>query len=509
MQKHEHKISYSLFRASITKEDLNGELIDKYTIKYPICEIEIYIIDRNGEPYYLVNEPILNDNEGRLYNVILDKLTYIAKPTRNIDPLTYLNDTIELISENLGIKKDINRCKNKLLYFLYRDIFGYERIDVLIRDENVEEISYVNYHSPISIIHRKHSQYEWMKTNIYFFNTEDQDRFIRRLAQLCGKAVSTAYPIVDAISSEGHRIAITFQDEITLPGSTFTIRKFLKEPLTITKIIKYNTISPLMAAYLWLLLEAKGYIMIIGAMASGKTTLLSCLTNLINPNWKICTIEDTPEIITFHEQWLRMKTRKPMFKTDTKPIDLIDLVIISLRHRPDFIIVGETRGVEIQALTQAAGLGHGCLTTFHGGDPIEALTRMASEPLNVKLAGQLLIWAIVTMRRLVSRGKVIRRVASIDEIHPTEYHNEKPKLVRIFEWNMSDDTFTPNDPHEVVKRSVRLREVMKFMGWNTDKLIKELEERELFLNKLVSRGVFRYSDVIREFKKFYIMKKNE
>jgi len=277
---------------------VEGEIIDRYSVETPIMPVDVYIVDRGGVGYYLVDEPGLDGNELDAFLKVREALTYVVKPVvagEKSEAVKYLEESLDRALSEL--RADIGaEGRRKLLYYLHRDFFGYERIDVLMRDDGVEEISCVGHHANIHVVHRGHSGYDWLRTNIGFRDPEECDSLVRRLVQLCGKSVTTATPIVDAITPEGHRLSVTFQSEVTLPGSTFSIRKFLRDPLTITRIISFGTLSPLMAAYLWLLLEFKGYVMVIGAMASGKTTLLNCLANLINPSWKVCTIEDTPEV---------------------------------------------------------------------------------------------------------------------------------------------------------------------------------------------------------------------
>jgi len=487
-----------IYWARFDPGELNPE--GKVLEHYKVGEADVYIVDKDGYGYYMVNEPNLDEEDLRALAEISDEMIRMIS-IRVEDPKKFVEESLLKIGEMRGLRNVIERSMDKLSYYIIRDMFGYERLDVLFNDEDVEEISCTGYNSPVTVIHRRYGEYDWMKTNIGFRGQDDIDRYVRRLSQKSGKNVTTAHPFIDAISPTGDRVSVTFMSEITLPGSTIAIRKFPKQPLTITHLLNYNSLTPLMAAYLWILVESKGYIMIVGAMGTGKTTLLSCLTNLINPNWKVCTIEDTPEVKTFHEQWLRMKSRVPLYKAEVRPITLVDLVIISLRHRPDYIIVGETRSVEIQALTQAAALGHGCMTTFHGSDARNALTRMAAPPLNVGISGQLLIWAILTTRRLHYRGKAIRRVVSIEEVDP--YFFEHPKLIKIFSWNPTDDTFEPDDPAEVVKRSVRLKTVMDMTGWTEDDLVNELRSRCEFLQSLVDRKVFDYKDVVSEIRGWY------
>ena len=487
MLKKKHEIKFNVYRSSFNPSESSGKIINEYSVG----DAKVYIVDREGYGYYMVDEPDLDEEELETLNTIFEEV--IRMDSADID---------DVMMKIRGLSKS-GESSDKFVYYVKRDMFGYRRLDVLFRDDEIEEISYTGYNSPVMIIHRKYSEYDWMETNIGFRDSNDINEYIRRLlSQISNRSVTTAHPYLDVISPTGDRISVTYQSEITLPGSTLAVRKFPKEPLTITKLLSFNTLSPLMAAYLWLLLEAKGYMMIVGAMGSGKTTLLSCLTNLINPNWKICTIEDTPEVKTFHKQWLRMKSRVPLYKSEVKPITLVDLVIIALRHRPDYIIVGETRSVEIQALTQAASLGHGCMTTFHGADARSALTRMGAPPLNVGISGQLLIWSIITTRRLHYRGRLIRKIVSVEEIDPYHYGGE-PKLIEMFKWNSSNDVFTPPSSKEVVEKSVRLKHVMDYTGWSVDDIVDELDRRSRFLKSLVNRKIFIYSQVVDVIRKWY------
>lgn len=214
------------------------------------------------------------------------------------------------------------------------------------------------------------------------------------------------------MTKEGHRLAVTFTNEVTLPGSTFCIRKFPDSPLSMAHLLKYKTLTPIMAAYFWLLVEYRSYVMVLGPMGSGKTSLLNSLLTLIDPTLKIATIEDTPECRIPHDGWQRFKARHTYSITESRyDVDLFELVKLSLRYRPDYIVVGEVRGEEIKALTQAASLGHGSLCTFHAESPEAALVRMRSPPMDVSEGGLMLIGCFTLLNRVrTADGKVVRRI---------------------------------------------------------------------------------------------------
>jgi len=211
-----------------------------------------------------------------------------------------------------------------------------------MNDPYVEEISCEGYDKPVAVIHRKYTEYDWLDTNIKFGSEDVLRSFVQSLAQRCGKSVTVAVPFTDAMTKERHCIAVTFSGEVSLPGSSFDIRRFPEEPFTIGHIVKFGTMSPLMAAYYWLLVENKGFVMIIGPMGSGKTSMINSLATIISPTMKICTIEDTPELRLPHVHWEHLKARHTYSIPETKfDVSLMVLTKLSMRFRPDYIVVGE------------------------------------------------------------------------------------------------------------------------------------------------------------------------
>ena len=156
----------------------------------------------------------------------------------------------------------------KMLYYLTRDFIHLGKIEPLMRDKLIEDISCDGAGIPIYIWYR---DYESIPTNISFETNEELDTFVSKLAYSAGKHVSLAEPIVDASLTDGSRLHLTYGKEITQKGSTFTIRKFRVDPLTIVDLIKYNTLSSDVAAYLWYLIEKKLALLVAGGTASGKS----------------------------------------------------------------------------------------------------------------------------------------------------------------------------------------------------------------------------------------------
>jgi len=480
-----------------------GDVIDKYKVD----QANVYIVEEEGKGFYIVGEPELSSEEMRIYNLLMENLYFSVKPlVKTQDPMKYLESFIWETAEDLGMVDQIQKSFKKYRYYIARDAFGYGLIHVPMMDPDIEEISCTKYSNPITVIHRRYTEYDWLDTNIIFPSEDALGNFVQRMAQRVGKSVTVAVPFTDAMSKEGHRLAMTFAGEVTLPGSTFAIRKFPENPLSMAHLLKYDTLTPLMAAYLWILVEYRGFIMVLGAMSSGKTTCANTILTMIDPNLKIATIEDTPELKLPHPSWQRFKSRQSYSITESKfDIDLMDLVKLSLRYRPDYIVVGEVRGEEIRALIQAAALGHGCVCTFHSESPEAALVRMRSPPMNVGEGGLMLIWCFVMLTRVrTAEGKVVRRVLEVVEVEPED---GRLTLKRIFTWDARADSFEPADAVEVVRRSYRLKAVLRLTGWSEEELAEELEKRATYLRRTVEEEKLSYPEFSEAIRKFYVLRR--
>ena len=191
----------------------------------------------------------------------------------------------------------------KILYHAERDLVGFGKIDPLMRDPNIEDISCDGVNKSVYIWHRT---FESIETNVQFENDEILDNMVVKLVHMAGKHVSSAFPIVDASLPGKHRLAVCYRREITPFGTAFTIRKFRDDPYSIIDLINIGTFTEELAAYLWICLENRASIMILGGTAAGKTTALNAMACLIKPGSKIITIEETAELNLSHENWVSL-----------------------------------------------------------------------------------------------------------------------------------------------------------------------------------------------------------
>ncbi|WP_338604405.1 type II/IV secretion system ATPase subunit [Sulfolobus tengchongensis] len=472
----------------------NYNVIDQYTI--PPYDVEIYIAEKDGIGYYLINEPLLDQRENRILMAILDGLIYSpsnAVSNKNID-LSKLQDEVLKIAAKLGVIGDVKRNLRKFMYYITREI-KYSVIQPPMSDPYIEEIELVSPNTPVSVVHSRHSEWPRLETNIVLGSELKVRRLIERLASLGGRSVSTAIPLQDFMLPEGHRVAVSYGEEISR-GTTFNIRKFPEKPLTIIDLIyNYGTLSELMAVYLWIIAEAKLFTFLVGPTGSGKTTALNALLMLLNPLAKYLTIEDTPELKLPHKYWIQFYTRPSTYEGG-KDISFYDLVRLSLRYRPDYIIVGEVRGKEIEWLVQAVASGHGGLTTFHGSNHVDLITRI-SGLLGPEMSLQFkqLISVVATIKRIESDNKKMnRKIVSIVE-------NIGDEFKEVFRYDYDRKDFFPHDIKEI--NSVQLERARELLGWSKERLYTEVKNRVLLLRGLAEKGIKDYEDLAKELVKYY------
>jgi len=474
------------------------KVLEEYHIYKPYARA---VIVRNpaGQIMYFLEEIELNEEEMNLLKDVLEHFEYeLRVPKTPVqDVKLYISQELDRIlserakSAGLGDQEIVRRVR----YYALRDLVGLGPIDPLLRDPYLEDISFNGVGQPVFVWHQK---YEYIPSNIIVASEEALNDYIMRLAYLAGKHVSIAFPIVDAILPGGHRMAATYAREVSPSGGSLVIRKFREEPITIVDLISSRVLSSEMAAYLWLLIEYKRPILISGGTGVGKTTLLNAVLSFVKPGLKIVTIEDIPELRLQHDNWVRLTSRESYaLESGGRPITLFDLVKLSLRYRPDYIVVGEIRGEEANVLFQAIATGHGGATTLHAESFEFAVKRLASPPINVPPAYLALIDAFVLIKRVVKRlpdGRITlsRRVESITEIK--DYDNYK----QISSWIPESDGFTLS-----INDSSTLRHIATMSGVSLDELVGEVQKRASVLNAMVEKRIRSSTEVSGVIYRYY------
>lgn len=284
-----------------------GERLTSYNVGIPRVDIYEY----EGRGYYIINEPSLSSREVEIYYKIMDELYFSLKPIVEVDPSKVLDEVFKTMSK---VYRDIDI--NKIKYYVIRDTLGYGPLDTLMRDPRIEDISCEGINRPIRVFHRDFSYLDWLITNIIFEDEEEANRMALLLAHKARRHLSTAFPIAEGTLPEKHRIVVTYGFEVTPFGPGFAVRKFREEPLSIAHLIKFGTVSPLMAAYWWIILENKGSAFIVGEMASGKS---------VHPESTLMALIDgVPRILTIEELW-RLLESKVKTVSRTREIEYINL----------------------------------------------------------------------------------------------------------------------------------------------------------------------------------------
>jgi flagellar protein FlaI len=396
----------------------------------------------------------------------------------------------------IKIKRELTeeekKTKDKIFYHIFREFLGYGKIDILMRDEGIEDISCDGHHVPLFIYHKK---YDAIPTNINFKNAEELDSFVVRLSQICGKQISIYSPIVDGKLPDGSRLQTTLAKTVT-KGSTFTIRRFRENPLTPIDLLDYETLSPEMAAYFWMAIEKGASILFCGGTASGKTTALNALSLFIPPSSKIVSIEDTREVNLPHQNWIAGTTRQGFSSSEEsktgKDIDMFDLIRAALRQRPRVIIVGEVRGREAYSLFQAMATGHTSYSTVHASTIHTLIQRLENPPISLPRALLTSLDIIVFQNAVDIEGKTLRRITSVTEVIKLDPDTNQLIFMEPFRWcSKTDDRFESGGSSKI------LNNIKQENDWTDEQLQKELENRMKILEWMRKKNLRSYTDVGR------------
>jgi flagellar protein FlaI len=373
----------------------------------------------------------------------------------------------------------------RLLYRLTRDFVGYDRIDPIKHDINVEDISCGGYDTPVFVYHTDHEQ---LITNVSH-GGDELDDFVVRLAQRSGKGISKREPQVDATLPDGSRAQLTLGREVSDHGTNYTIRQFKDVPFTPVDLVNWRTFSIEQMAFLWLAIENGRNLVFAGGTASGKTTSLNAVSLFIPSNAKIVSIEDTREVELPQRNWIASVTRPAFADDDTGDIDEFDLLESALRQRPDYIVMGEVRGEEGRDLFQVMSTGHTTYTTFHADSVGEVIKRFTTDPINVSktLFTALDLVSVQTQTRV--GGRTVRRSTSITEINEYNPENDEINVRDVYRWRAESDEF------DAVGRSSVAESIMFDRGWSREELDRELQKRRIVLAYLVRNGLNDYAQV--------------
>ena len=465
--------------------------VESYSLNPPFSYAWIFQDDNEGSYFYVVDELSMTRDERESYKQLRNILEYELKAPRLDETLSdsFHRQLPAIIEEHKQTLAGANQVGlKKILYYLEKDLIGYGKIEGLINDPLIEDISCLGINKPVYIYHRKFAN---AKTNIVFTDEEELDDFITRIVHRQGKHVSIAHPIVDLTLPGKHRLAVSFGRETTPAGTSFTIRKFKEDPLTIVDLIINETIDESIAAYLWMLMENKMSVMIVGPTGAGKTTALNATACLVRPDFKMISVEEVQEINLPQENWVSTIARTGFGGDSDGEVTLYDLIKSAVRHRPALILVGEIRGEEAYVLFQALATGHGGLCTMHADDVETVIKRLTQPPMNIPQNILSLMNCVIVVKQVKTRTSnfqekklSLRKFVEVSEID----NNGSPR--EVFKWDMPSDTFQQN-----LDKSYLFSKIAKNLGAPPSVVLQEFERRKQILLKMVDQNLRDFRSV--------------
>jgi len=483
---------------------INKKKMSMFRVVYPIDEPHAYAaVVRDPvtqKMKYEVIEPTLRKGESsqlrEIKDILVEEINVSLKDLETKEKAKeYLKNKVREVIREYRMKIP-EEAMDKLMYYIVRDFIGYGKIDPVMKDHMIEDVSADGVNIPLYVWHR---EYESLPTNIIFEEADELNSFIVRLAYLAKKHISVARPILDAALPDGSRVQLTYGNEITRRGSTFTIRRFRVDPLTISDLVSFKTLSSDLAAYFWYAIENRASILVAGGVAAGKTTTLNCLSMFIKPELKIVSVEDTAELNLPHENWIPSVVRLGFGSEEEKmgAITLFDLLKAAVRQRPDYIIVGEVRGEEAYTLFQAMATGHLGMSTVHAESVDAVVHRLESEPLNIPRALLTMIDIIMVQLRTEIDGKPARRALTVTEVMAMDPRTKELLTNDVYQWDSKSDTFFYSGRSYVMERN------MKKMGLSEDEVKADLHRRKVVLEWMVKNNIRRYTDVTSVIREYY------
>ncbi len=465
------------------------KLMEQYTIDYQnvTASVKIYHHQKEYVPIYDIRYPKVEEATWAVLDSIREKIVTelafytedILSPEESSDiRKKFIQKATNLIQAELP-----NLSKNDvdiLVGILSQESLGLGPIEFMLKDNDLEEIVINNAKEPIWVYHRT---YGWLKTTATINDETKIYNYAAQIGRKVGTQITNLNPLMDAYLTTGDRANATLFP-ISSKGNTLTIRKFARRPWTITDFIEVKTISPEVAAFLWLAIQFEMNIVCTGGTASGKTSFLNVLSMFIPPTERIISIEDTREIqLPPFLHWLPLTTRPPNIEGKGE-VTMLQLMINALRMRPDRMIVGEIRrSKEAEVLFEAVNTGHSVYSTLHANTAEETLKRLINPPINIPLSLLTSLQLIAVMHR--DRRKKIRRVLEITELIPSGGLEEmKIELNNIFRWIPSKDQIIEWGKSNRVWNDIKL-----FSGMEDNEIKKNLEEKKSILLWMVKNKI--------------------
>lgn len=515
-----NEVDYPVYRLLNYKDQ---EVIDEYKLNEQISvKVRRQQEGDIGVKFYELNEPQLDDTTKKIYGETREPVVNALEREKRSgfdwreDKEDFIKNAakekIDIYSHNVYIFNKIRSLfgidlvtslsesdVNDILYYLYRDYIGFRKIDALMEDPNVEDITCNGPNEPVFVNHSEHGE---MATNIVF-EEDELDGFVRFLANRGGQTISKSTPVQDISIPPGHRVNCMYRYEATNKGSNFTIRTYSDETFTPVDLLRYDTFNANQLGFLWFCLENdKGYFAA-GGTGAGKSTTLNSVLLFGNPEAKMVSVEDTQELQPFEPNTTQLLTRDGL--NDDDEISMRDLGNYVLRQRPVYIIYGEARGEEIQDEIEFMNTGHTAFTTFHAGDMKTLSSRLVDNGVSIR--SQEAIHLVGFQDELINNesGERMRRCRSIvevDEYNENNSDDEFDNLEKQTLWKYNKMKENTNEEKfefqlDSYTESTTIQEIQEDSGFTDERVKEEIEVRTEILQELVDKDI-EDLDIIKE-----------
>ena len=481
-------------------EDKKSNSESSYPIEVDGAKVEVEIKKEEDTYVYNINLPKFSIGTESLLRYVKNEL--ISNATINLQEMSEQESFVKMKQRFLGeitlvLKEKLPHIdpetEKTLAGMLMQDMLGLGEIEFLINDPNLEEIVIQSSKEPVRVYSKK---YGWLKTNIFIPTEDSIINYANIIARRVGRQITTLDPLLDAHLLTGDRINAVLYP-INSKGSTIIIRKFSRDPYTIIDLIKNKTCSLDIAALLWLAVEYEMNILVSGGTASGKTSFLNAFMPFIPPNHRIISIEDTRELVLpDFLYWNPLVTRTPNSEGKGK-VTMLDLLVNSLRMRPDRIILGEMRKhEEAMVLFEAMHTGHSVYATLHADSAPETISRLINPPIDIPANLLKAVNLNVVMFR--DRKKGIRRILQVAEF---DTEGDRATSNIIYRWVPEKDQIIEH------RESMRFFEdLSRHTGLSEIEIKKELAERKRILDWLIKNNLRSIKEVGNAIELFYLDK---
>lgn len=481
-------------------EDKKSDVETEYPIEVDGAKVTVEIKKKDDNYLYNLNLPKFSVGTESLLRYVKNEL--ISSATINLQELSEQESFVKMKKRFLGeitslLKEKLPHIdpetEKTLAGMLMQEMLGLGEIEFMINDPNLEEIVIQSSKEPVRVYSKK---YGWLKTNIFIPTEDGIINYANIIARRVGRQITTLDPLLDAHLLTGDRINAVLYP-VNSKGSTIIIRKFSRDPYTIIDLIKNKTCSLDIASLLWLAVEYEMNILVSGGTASGKTSFLNAFMPFIPPNHRIISIEDTRELVLpDFLYWNPLVTRTSNSEGKGK-VTMLDLLVNSLRMRPDRIILGEMRKhEEAMVLFEAMHTGHSVYATLHADSAPETISRLTNPPIDIPANLLKAVNLNVVMFR--DRKKGIRRILQVAEF---DTEGDRATSNIIYRWVPEKDEIIAH------RESMRFFEdLSRHTGLSENEIKKELEERKKIIEWLIKNNLRSIKEVGNAIELFYLDK---